>query len=287
MKKLFFALACVIGLMTFASCTQEIIDDIMAQKPVVEFVSGDGLTSASTGVYVNTELNFKVKVAPNSSSESELDNFDFSITNSSGLTVFNNKPEFTNPAGENFFEFTYTPEVASTYAVSATITDKAGKVNVVTIVVDVAEPIVAVMGTFNGTLNIQGHLSSKPIAGYETYDMDTTIADLPVKIALGAIDENNHVEATIEIEGTPVSLYGTIEDNIITFNEFHFRKTISLFVDVNLDFTMNLTGQLDEDNLTMTLGGTALGTGKTQALIAMLEVTFDGTIDGTLEKARP
>lgn len=283
MRKLFFALACVVVMMTFASCTQEVIDDIMAQKPTVEFVSGEGLISGSTGVYVGAELNFKVKVAPNSGSESELVNFDFSITNKDGLTVFNNKPDFSDPAGENVFEFSYTPEAASTYAVTATLTDKANKVNAVTFVVDVAEPVVAEMGTFNGTLNIQGHLSTSEIPGYETYNMDTTLADLPVMIALGAIEEDNRVKATVEIEGTPVSLYGTMADNAITFDEFHFRKTINLFVDVTLDFTMNMTAMLEDD--AMTLDGTAVGTGKTQILVAVLQVDFDGTIDGALEKA--
>lgn len=285
MKKLFFALACVVGLMTFASCTQEVIDDIMAQKPVVEFVAEDGFISGSTGVYVGTELNFKVKVAPNSGSESELVNFDFSITDATGVTVFNQKPEFTDPNAENIFTFSYTPEVASTYAVTATVTDKASKVNVVNVVVDVAQPVVAEMGIFNGLMSIAGHITSNEIAGHNAYNTDDTISNLPVMIALGTLEEDNRVKATIEIDGTPVSLYGTLgEDNVtITFDEFHFRKTINLFIDVNVDFVMNMTAVLNDD--TMTLNGTAVGTGKAMVLIAMLEVNYDGVVEGTLQKA--
>ena len=154
MRKLFFALACVVGLMTFASCTQEVIDDIMAQKPVAEFVAGDGLISVNTSVYLGETLNFKVKVAPNSGSESELAHFDFSITNLTGATVFNENPEITNPAGENFFEFAYTPTAASTYAVTATVTDKAGKANVVTVVVDCVEPVIEGLGTYEIDIDV-------------------------------------------------------------------------------------------------------------------------------------
>ena len=59
MKKLTFALACIIGMMFFASCTQEQIDEVMAQKPTVEFMSDEGLTSgdriAAAGLTILTE----------------------------------------------------------------------------------------------------------------------------------------------------------------------------------------------------------------------------------------
>ena len=283
MKKFFFALACVIGLMTLASCTQEQIDEIMAQKPVVEFVSGDGLISGDNSYYLGTELNFKVKVAPNSGSESPLVNFDFSITDLTGATVFNSKPEFTDPNGENLFEFSFTPETASTYTVTATLTDQANKVNIATAVINIAQPVVAEMGTFNGTLSIMGHVTTNEVQG-QSYDQDENFENLPVTIALGAIDENNRVSATIEIEGTPVTIYGTMVENTITFDEFHFHKTISLIVDITLDLLMNITGTLENDVLT--LSGTANGTGSAMVILVQLTANYQGTIEGTLEKAQ-
>ena len=288
MKKFFFALACVIGLMTFASCTQDVIDDIMAQKPEVAFVAEDGYISSTTSVYEGTELKFKVRVAPNSSSEAELDHFDFSITNfKTGYTLLNENPVLTDPNGENIFEWSITPDTASTYVVTATVTDKAtpnAKVNAAEITVDYVKPVAAEMGVFTGNLEIQGHLTSNEIAGYEAYNMDTTLRDIPVTITLGALGDDNKVSATIDIEGTPVTLYGTLnpETNLITFEEFHFHKTINLYVDITLDLVMNMTGTLEND--TMTLNGTAVGSGKTQILLATLEVNLDGTIGGTLAK---
>lgn len=281
MKKFFFALACVVGLMTFASCTQEVIDDIMAQKPVAEFVAGDGLISVNTSVYLGETLNFKVKVAPNSGSESELAHFDFSITNLTGATVFNENPEITNPTGENFFEFAYTPTAASTYAVTATVTDKAGKANVVNVVVDCVEPVIEGLGTFAGAIDILGHVTTNEVIGY-TYDADYNMEQLATTLTLGVVDANNRVSATLEIDGTPVTLYGTLAEGTITFDEFHFNKTISITVDVTLDLVMNMTGVL-ADNV-LTLSGTATGTGSTMVLVAQVTANYEGTVNGTLNK---
>ena len=267
--------------MTFASCTQEVIDDIMAQKPVAEFVAGDGLISVNTSVYLGETLNFKVKVAPNSGSESELAHFDFSITNLTGATVFNENPEITNPTGENFFEFAYTPTAASTYAVTATVTDKAGKANVVTVVVDCVEPVIEGLGTFAGAIDILGHVTTNEVVGY-TYDADYNMEQLATTLTLGVVDENNRVSATLEIDGTPVTLYGTQAEGTITFDEFHFNKTISITVDVTLDLVMNMTGVL-ADNV-LTLSGTATGTGSTMVLVAQVTANYEGTVNGTLNK---
>ena len=284
MKKLFFGLACLIGLMFFASCTQEVIDDIMAQKPTVEFVSGEGFISGNTGAYIGTQLNFKVRIAPNTSSESELAHFDFSITDLAGNTVFNENPEITNPASDSTFSFSFTPATASTYAVTATVTDKAGKSNVAMLTVDYVEPISESIGTYTGTITLSGHIKSNEIAGYQTYDQDMDPEELATTITIGSVGENGHVRATLDIDGTPVSLYGTMaEDGTITFDTFNFSKTINLFVDVTLNLTMELTGRIGEDDV-LTLEGPANGSGKTQVFIAYLEVNFEGNIEGRLEK---
>ena len=282
MKKLFFGMACIIALMFFASCTQEQIDDIMAQKPVVEFVSGEGYISGNTGVYVGETLNFKVKVAPNSGSEAALSHFDFSVTDATGATVFNDNPEFTDPNGENYFEYVLTPEYASTFVVTATVTDVNGKANFVNVVVNYVEPVTEGIGTFSGIINIMGHVTTNEVVGY-TYDGDYNIDTLATTLTLGVVGDDNRVSATLDIDGTPVTLYGTMdENNTITFDEFHFNKTITITVDVTLDLTMNMTGVLENDVLT--LSGTAVGSGKTQVIVLVVEANFEGTIDGSLEK---
>lgn len=282
MKKLFFGLACIIGLMFFASCTQEQIDDIMAQKPTVEFVAEEGYISGNTGMYLGEELKFKVKVAPNSGSEAALSHFDFSVTDLSGDTYYNDNPEITKPNEENIFEYNLTPNYPSTFVVTATITDVNGKVNLVKVVVDYVQPVVEGIGTFSGNININGHITSNEIAGQQAYDQDYNLENLATTLTLGAVDEGNRVIATLEIDGTPVTIYGTMVDGNITFDEFNFNKTITLFVDVTLDLTMNMTGVLENDVLT--LSGNATGEGKTMVLVVEFKVNFEGNIEGSLEK---
>ena len=101
---------------------------------------------------------------------------------------------------------------------------------------------------------------------------------------MGALEENGRVSATFEIENSPVTLYGTMEDNTITFDEFHFNKTLSLQItNVILDLTANFTGVLENDVLTVT--GTAVGSGKTMITLVYLEVNLtNGVVEGSLDK---
>ena len=138
------------------------------------------------------------------------------------------------------------------------------------------------MGTFSGTINIKGHVTTNEVMG-QAFDQDEDFNDLPITILLGAIDDDNRVSATIEIDGTPVTLYGTMVENTITFEEFHFTKTLSLAIaDVLLDLVMNITADLSDD--TLILSGTADGSGKTQVIVVTLEANYNGTIEGTLTK---
>ena len=282
MKKLFFGMACIIGMMFFASCTQEQIDDLMAQKPGVQFVSETGYTAANTSIYLNDSLKFKVKIAPNSGSESPLASFDFSITDLSGATVLNDNPTIDEPAGENIFEYSFTPQYASTYALTAKVTDEAGKTNVATVVVNCVEPIAEGLGTFTGMINIMGHINTNEVAGYPTYDEEYNMENLATTLTLGAVGEENRISATLDIDGTPVTLYGTKTDTTITFDEFHFNKTITLVVDITLDLIMNITGTLENDVLT--LSGPAAGEGKTMLAIWEFKANYNGNVNGSLEK---
>lgn len=281
-------MACIIGMMFFASCTQEQIEDFMAQKPEVEFVAEEGFISGNCGVYFGTELNFKVTVAPNGSSESELSSFDFSIVDQHGNVVFNQKPEFENPAGENTFTFKFTPEAASLYGVTATITDQAGKSNAAVLSIDYVIPVEPGVGVFEGTVNLTGHVTSNAVAG-QTIDETKTFENLATTITLGELnEETNRLMATIEVDGTPVTLEATMIDNEINFDRCIYYRTMPVeiggipFASLVLDLAVDLTATID--NGVMTLGGTAVGSGKAYALITVLEANFDGTMDGVLNQ---
>ena len=87
-----------------------------------------------------------------------------------------------------------------------------------------------------------------------------------------------------DIEGTPVIFEATQNGNDLVFDEFIFNKAINLYgVDIELNITVNMTGVLENDVLT--LDGTASGTGVVKVLGINVNVNLiDGTITGELEK---
>ena len=284
MKKLFFALACVIGLMTFASCDPEAIDEMMEQKPDVEIMAEDGFISTNTSVYVGTELLFKVRVAPNSSSESPLTKLDFDITDPSLQSAFHQSPEITNPNGENVFTFSYTPERATLYAATATLKDEAGKINTVVVTIDYVEPVEVVLGEFRGTVDINGHVTAPQAILGQNLDEDVNLNDLDAKVLIGnTVDGKTNL--TIDIDGTPVTFQCTIDENgNLVFDEFHFYRTISVLtaINVNLDITVNMNGTLIGDELTV--HGQVSGSGRVDIPLTNIVATFTGEINGTLNK---
>lgn len=280
-------MACIVGMMFFASCTQEQIDDLLEQKPEVAFVAGEGLTAASTNVEVGAELKFQVKFAPNSGSESPLANFNFAITKDDGTTVVDVNPEFTASA-ENTFEKTYKFETAANYIITATVTDEAGKVNVATMNIACVEPVVEGLGTFVGDLGVHGHVVSEQIIEGQEIDQDYDFRDT-ITLVLGALDAENRVQGTLYIGGphetqTPVAIQGTLQGDVITFDEFHFNKTLNLITDVIVDLKMQMTGTFSNEGTMLRFEGTTEGQGDANFITFVFTVTMTGDVDGFGEK---
>ena len=277
---------CVIGLMTFASCDPEVMEQMMEKKPEITIVEAEGYISHSIGVRLDEELSldFKVTVAPNSSSLKELTNVEFTVKDLDGSILFSDNGEIENPNDENTMVFSYEPEEAGTYVCTVTVTDADNKTNEVKIAVMVSEPVESVYGTYSGTLDMNGYVTTNEIAGYEGYDHEEfEVKDVPVTITLGEIDEEGKILVGVDIEDTYLAIEGEMVDNTVSIDGILFYRYISLFVRVNVEFAVNIIGTIDEG--VMELSGSASGTGKAQVIATILEATFeDGTIEGTLEE---
>ena len=273
-------------MMFFASCTQEQIDDLLEQKPEVAFVQGEGLTSTSVNILVGDELTFQVKFAPNSGSESALANFNFAITKDNGTTVVDENPEF-KANEENIYEYTYKFDAAGNYIITATVTDAASKVNAAVINIACVEPTVEGMGTFVGDLGVQGHVTSDPF-GDQQINQDYDFRDT-ITMVLGALDADNRVQGTLYIGGphetqTPVAIQGTKAGDVITFDEFHFNKTLNLITDVIVDLKVNMTGTFNSEGTLLYFEGTTEGQGSANFITFVFTVNMEGTVDGYGEK---
>lgn len=281
MKKTFFALACVIGLMFFASCTQEQINEIMEQKPTVAFIAEAGFISSNTSAYVGDSLNFKFKVAPNSGSESELVSLTFVVVGN-GTELVNENIEIAEPTGENIYVRTVVPTVANTYAVTVTVKDAAGKMNAAAVSVDYVEPTVAELGVYSGDLTLTGHVVTDQLILGQQLDQDIDTVTLPTVITMGSVGEDNRIRATFEIDGSPVSLYCTKDGNNLTFDPFQLNHTITVFTDINLALTVNATAVLNEEEGTLDVTADATGTGTLTIPLMNPLIDFNGNIQGIL-----
>lgn len=285
MKKILLALTCLVTTVFFASCTQEQIDDFLEKKPNVAFVEAEGYISSNTSVLVGTELMFQVKASPNSGSNSPLAHINFAVTDIHGQTVKDVNPTIEDPTGETVFTESFATEKASTYVITVTVTDEAGKANVAELTVTYMNPVIAEIGVFKGNLAILGRVTTDGgiIPGTNPIDEPLDISDIVTRITLGSV-ENNKINAMIDIEGTPVIFEATQNGNDLVFDEFIFNKVINLYgVDIELNITVNMTGVLENDVLT--LDGTASGTGIVKVLGINVNVNLiDGTITGELEK---
>lgn len=281
-------MACVIGLMFMASCTQEQINNLLAQKPTVEFVAGEGFISNNTGVYFGEPLNFKVKAAPNSGSGAELSSFKFTLVDKEGNSAYYDSPDIDYPTEENYFEYSVTPETASTFLAIATVTDANKKSAVDTVVVNYVKPVIEGIGTFEGPVNINGSYSTNEILN-NSYQGEYNFENVNVSLILGTVDEENGVSATLDIEGVPVTIYGTNNEGVVTFDPYNINMAMPISISgiditsVMLDLTINMTGTLVDDVLT--LNGTGNGTGSADTgLGIVLRANYSGTIEGSLTK---
>lgn len=285
MKKVLFALACFVSSFFFASCTQEQFNDFLEKKPNISFVEEEGYISNNNSVLIGTELSFKIKASPNAGSKSPLARIVFTITDINGKIVKESRPTIQDPTVETVFTESFTTDKASTYAITATVTDEAGKVNIAEVIVTYIEPVTAEIGVFKGNFAITGRVTTDGgiLPGTAPIDEPLSINDIVTEVSLGSLD-NDSINAMINIDGTPVGFRAALDNNNLTFDEFVFKKGINISgVDIDLDLTINMTGVLEED--TLTLNGTATGEGAIKVLGLDVHVNLtEGNITGVLQK---
>lgn len=285
MKKILLALTCLVTTVFLASCTQEQIDDFLEKKPNVAFVEAEGYVSSNASVLVDTEVLFQIKASPNAGSNSPLAHINFAVTDIKGNTVKDVNHPIEDPTGETVFTESFNTQKASTFVVTVTVTDEAGKANIAELTVTYMNPIIAEIGVFKGNLAITGRVTTDGgiIPGTNPLDEPLDISDIVTTITLGAV-ENNKINAMINIEDTPVIFEATQDGNNLVFDEFVFMKSINLYgVEIELNITVNMNGVLENDVLT--LDGTASGTGIVKVLGLNVHVNLiDGVITGVLEK---
>ena len=279
MRKLSFALACIIGLMFFASCNPETFNELLEQKPSIEFVEADGNVQNNATVYAGTELLFQVKMEPNATSSSPLKTLTFTILDTNGNSLMDETTDLTSIEGNPIqIQKTYVPENATTLMVNAVVEDQAGKKNTAAMNITVIAPPSEeeFIGNFAGQVSIVCDVTSD---NPQLDGQQLNTGELPTEISLSC-DADNNALASFTLDGTDIIISGKRNGNKFTFDQFQYTRTVNLVFDIDLNINITMTGVLEDDILT--ISGDANGTGS--ALFNMVQANLQGQIEGQMER---
>ena len=280
MKKLSLSLLCIVGMLFFASCDPELLNELFSQKPNIEFVEEEGYISKNCQVEFGTPLAFHIRVSPNDSTDYALKKLTFTIMDvDNGQTVIFEDVINIEENQHDVLDFyeTYTPEVAANLNVSAIIEDSNEAKNVADLVIDYYTPGIEI-GKYEGNIQITGQLqSNNPTIDGTPFDS----GDIFTKITLDSIPGTNQINATLDIDGTPINIKCEKNGNTVAFAEYHFVKNYVFVTSIDLDFTVNMVATLSDDNAILTLDGTTTAKGN---VIEVLSIDMDGVLTGELHK---
>lgn len=276
MKKIALLFACFIGVLFFVGCEGQNLDDVIAQKPAIAFLSGDGYCSQDGNYYVGTELQFKVQATPNSNSEAPLLGFNFSIADVGGHTLVDTS--MTVEADTLLFTSSFQTEKEGVYIVTATVTDTAGKINAAELTISMINPESDKIADYIGYVSIVGDVV---FDSANIQDQHVAQDSILTQITLNHGSEENEVVAVVGIEGTPYPVSCIQEGNTISFESFHITRTLP-GANVELDMVISMTGTLDGDQLA--IEGPVTGTGDLNLFIMVIHADMNGHIEGVLQK---
>lgn len=279
MKKAFLILTCMVSMLFFASCTPEVIDELLSKKPDIAFLNQEGSIYQNANFDLGTPLKFSVQVNPNSESESALRTFTFAITNQQGENVFEDSKDCTEQQGDTLvFVETFTPTEAGTYTVTATITDAANNQNIAALVVTGIQPASPddIIGEFAGNVMIKCDVASN---NGELNGQEFNTGDLAASFLLTCNDQNE-ASARFTIDGVEYAITGTRNGDTFNFDEFQYTTTYTFIAPITLNLNIVMNAILDGDELT--IDGDVNGTGS--ALFNQIQAELTGTIQGVLNR---
>lgn len=277
MKKIAVILACIVSLCCFTRCVDN-MDDLMAQKPEIAFLDEEGYCHMDGNYYVDTEVEFLIQAMPNTTSESPLVTFNFSVVDLNGNSLIDaSEPVTTDTL---LVTKSFRSQKEGTYLVTATVTDSAGKVNAAELRITLIDPTAGEIGCFEGYVNIAGDVVFDTLLPQQQLDLDSLFA----RVVLSNGNEPDEVVAIVEIEGEPYSLHCQQQGNQLTMEEIELTRVLTDLNNLELHFIINMVGILENDQLQ--ISGPVTGDGDLNLLLLNVHATMSGQIEGTLEKVQ-
>lgn len=266
------------GLIGFTSCDPESFGNLLEQKPNVEFVESSGYAINNSTVYAGNELQFLIQMSPNETSGSPLKTFLFVINDSNGNILFDDTKDLTGSAtGTIEITEVFTPKLAETLEITATVTDEVGKKNMAAMVITSVLPPNEDenIGTFRGNIKIICDVTSDtPALNEQQINLDDE-----AEITLSA-NANNETQATFVIDDTEIILTGRREGNKFVFDQFNYTTVVNLVMEIDITLNINMTGVLEDRVLT--INGDVNGEGTTPNIFNLVQASLNGSIGGSM-----
>lgn len=269
MKKLSFALACIIGLMLFASCKK---DESTNNNPddlplTITPITDEGFVKDGDEVFVLNSFKFGFEAQGT-------DLTLFTCTIESGGETTSDQTEMEN-AICNSYECTFMPTVAGEIKITGTIKNAKGETATATITINAIETENhKFIGNYDGPLSGSGSIE---LMG-QSFDIPTFDYDSQLEILVG--ENGNEILSYYITEGTTYEVKGICNGNDVTFEPF----TINYEEDGSaMSLAINLIGTLENDNLHVT--GTAFSEGEFEMpeyqmpIPYVVNINFDGVLD--------
>ena len=147
-------------------------------------------------------------------------------------------------------------------------------------IIDVIEPGIR-LGSYEGTLQATGTLQS------DFAFLDNVPMEIPMHtiLLLDSIPNKDRLNATIIIEGVPMTVECTRNGNLLTLDESSFNLTFNHVEDIDMVFHANLTDIFLPSDDQIEINGNLFGSGHTAVYTNMTAVDWvNGQLKGILQK---
>jgi len=278
MRKSTFAMACLVVLTLFASCSKDPV------APTIDIFGGDeGEVCVTENAQVYSGDEIIVGFMGNGENITKVE----VVVSQNGTVLDSYLKTWENPVSDFDITCDFTIEATGAVNIKGTVTDANEQTASKSFDIYYNEkPNAKFVGHYDGDALING-----------TYDIQVSSMDpihdnmvdqpFPTILAIEAGDDMNEVLATVTINDQTNTVRGSVDGNQVVFEAINDTYTMhynysGMDIPITLDMTYNITGTLNEGMLD--LEGNCKGNGEFNMFIFNGTIEMEGTVGGSLTK---
>ena len=281
MKKSTLFMACCIGLMLLASCKKDPV------APTINIYTGMGCVTENAQVYSGDTILVGFTGTGENLTQIQI------VLSQNGTVLANHSDNFRMQQSDQAAPFTYTHafvvEASGAVTIEGTVTDANGLTASKSFNINYNEkPNAKFIGNYEGNALATGSYKAE-ISGMDPIQQEFTDREVPVILGIAAGEDMNKVDATCQVGDRTMTITGTVEGNVVSFEGIDDVYTINydfngMNIEVPINMTYTIQGTLDDGKLM--LDGTCKGNGEIHLFIYNGTLELEGTIGGSLTKVK-